>query len=307
MVKSCAWSSIFIYITHIYIFIASSHNCSSGDICNNIEEGRLSGVLFLDLKKAFDTIDHNIAISKLSKLNMSPNVLNWYHSYLENRYQVTRVNGIDSVLRELTCGVPQGSILGPLIFILYLNDLLHSLNVSNIACTGTSHQSIADEMHEELASRWFNEHKILLNLAKTKVISHKLREVAGQDFEYNNISIEVVDRFKYLGIMLDKHVSHLYSKIYPKLKLLGKIRCNIGQATSIYLYNCLLNPLFAFIDYMYNVINSSDAKKLQVFQNNCIRTCLRCEKLTPRLYSRSGIKPLNEQRAEHTCSIVSRD
>ena len=78
-------------------------------IYNNVQEGRLSGVLFLDLKREFDTVDHNVVISILSKLNMSPEVLNWFHSYLTPRHQVTRVNGVDSSLQELVCGVPQSS------------------------------------------------------------------------------------------------------------------------------------------------------------------------------------------------------
>ncbi len=122
----------------------------------------------------------------------------------------------------------------------------------------------------------------------------------------------MVDNYKYLGVLLDaklnfdKHVNYLCGKIYPKMKLLGKIREYIGQDTSIYLYNCLINPLFSFNDYIYGSINNTEATRLQVLQNNCIRTCLRCEKRTPRtvLYEDSGIKPLDEQRKEHTCSVV---
>ena len=140
----------------------------------------------------------------------------------------------------------------------------------------------------------------------------KLKDVTDNHLDYEGNQIEVVEQYKYLGVVLDtrlsfdKHTSYLCGKIYPKLKLLNKIRCNIGQATSIYLYNCLLNPLFSFNDYIYDSINNSDANRLQVLQNNCIRACLKCDKRTSRktLYDKSGVKPLNEQRKEHTSSIV---
>ena len=98
----------------------------------------------------------------------------------------------------------------------------------------------------------------------------------------------------------------MYSKIYPKLKMLGRIRCYIGQGTALYLYNCLINPLFTFSDVVYDTISNTDAHRLQVLQNNCIRVCLKCDKLTLRqvLYEMSGIKPLDVQRKENTCVMV---
>ena len=115
-----------------------------------------------------------------------------------------------------------------------------------------------------------------------------------------------------IGIMLDsklrfdKHVTYLQSKIYPKTRTLGRIRNQIGKGTSLYLYNCLINPLFQFNDYIYDHLTTSDKGKLQVLQNTCIRISLKCDKRTPRteLYERSKIKPLDIQRKEHTAIIV---
>ena len=75
-------------------------------IYKNIQQGRLSGVFFLDLKKAFDTVDYQVVQSILSGLNMSLKVIQWFDSYLSSRYQVTKVNGVDSNFMELACGVP---------------------------------------------------------------------------------------------------------------------------------------------------------------------------------------------------------
>ena len=81
------------------------------------------GVVFVDLKKAFDTVDHDILLQKLALYGIQHHELEWFKSYLSNRSQFTRVNGIDSEVENINIGVPQGSCLGPLLFLIYINDL----------------------------------------------------------------------------------------------------------------------------------------------------------------------------------------
>ncbi len=98
------------------------------NLYSNIDKGETVGVLFLDLKKAFDTVNHSILVSKLSHLGISNEALEWIESYLYGRSQVTFVNHTYSAAGHVDCGVPQGSILGPLFFILYVNSLPEVLN-----------------------------------------------------------------------------------------------------------------------------------------------------------------------------------
>ena len=295
-------------------------------IYDNIHEGRLSGVLFLDLKKAFDTVDHGVVISTLSKLNMSPAVLKWFESYLTPRLQITRVNGKDSNSLNIVCGVPQGSILGPLLFVLYINRLPSVINSdcflyaddTAIVCTGNTVEDIIARMTDELsaAAAWLSDHKLTLNLKKTKAMffgtAMKLKQVEEKQLIFNSTNIDIVESYKYLGIMLDgplrfdKHVTYLQSRLFPKMKTLSRIRCYIGQKTALYLYSTLINPLFTFNDYIYDALSAKDNSKLQVIQNTCLRTCLKADRLTPRneLYATSGVKPLAIQRRENTSGIV---
>ena len=88
--------------------------------CFNIDRKLVNGVLFLDLKKAFDTVDHNILLNKLQYFGLDQPAIAWFESYLSCRTQVCTVNGTLSDARQLTCGVPQGTILGPLLFLMYI-------------------------------------------------------------------------------------------------------------------------------------------------------------------------------------------
>lgn len=93
------------------------------EVLSNMDKGLVNGVVFIDLKKAFDTVDHIILLGKLKSLGISSNNLEWFHSYLSSRYQKTVIGQASSTSRKVSIGVPQGSILRPLLFAIYINDL----------------------------------------------------------------------------------------------------------------------------------------------------------------------------------------
>ena len=112
----------------------------------NIDKGVLNGVIFIDLKKAFDTIDHGILLRKLINYGVDRNALKWFNSYLNGRIQKCDVDGSLSSLCAISCGVPQGSIIGPLLFLIYVNDLLNCLR-------SASANLFADDTNISLSAR----------------------------------------------------------------------------------------------------------------------------------------------------------
>ena len=194
------------------------------EIMKSFDQNLFTLGIFIDLSKAFDTVDHKILTKKLELYGIKNNNLNFFKSYLSDRKQGVSFNNTHSQLKPIVCGVPQGSILGPLLFLIYVNDLylssklLHFILFADDTNLFFSHKNLKTlffKMNAELSkiNEWFKANKLSLNVTKTKFIlflkSSKVDDIPLKlpDLNINNINIKRVNSMKFLGVILDQHLN----------------------------------------------------------------------------------------------------
>ena len=259
----------------------------------NIDIGKINAVIFLDLKKAFDTVDHEILLSKLDSYGISGNSLKWFQSYLENRMQQCSVGGSLSDSRLLTCGVPQGTILGPLLFLLYMNDLPNCLSHceprmyaddTHLTYADNNVGSIESCLSEDLLNvhTWLNANKLTLNMTKTEFMligsGQRLNTIAvSPSLLMNGTRVKQVASTKSLGITIDdklswnNHIEKLTKKIASGIGAMKRVRHLVPTATLHLIYQVLIQPHFDYCSSVWGTCGVTLKDKLQKLQNRAAR------------------------------------
>ena len=228
----------------IYSFDTSSHSVG----------------LFLDYSKAFDTINHDILLYKLNHYGIRGKALEWFRSYLSHRKQFVSLNGSNSNFHSIKCGVPQGSLLGPLLFILYINDFCRSSNVMSFILFADdttlfySHHDpiqLVNIINSELQklTQWIRANRLSLNLQKTKymLFSHTLSSLPSDIF-FDNSPLEKVSNIKFLGVIIDDklswkfHLDKICRIISRNIGVINKLKNCLPNKSLLTLYSSLILP-----------------------------------------------------------------
>ena len=303
-------------------------------VLDNYNRDLHTSCIFVDYRKAFKTLDHQALLQKLKTFGFDQKSINWVKSYLGNRRHAVRCGNILSKENKVKYGVPQGSILGPLYFIMYVNDLITTLLVDGDAeiimyaddtvllTSGITHEGATEKMQRviNIVMQWCNKNKLTINTSKTKhmLISRTggaLTQLSDYRIDVNGTALNNVSMYKYLGIHLDsaltfeEAVNEAYLKANRKLYTLRKIRPYVTAYVANLVYKQFVVPLLDYVDFVVESAPKRAVEQLDKIQRRAVRIIDRGIHPThntvdlERLYN---LRPLTERRRVHHLALMYR-
>ena len=316
ILEKAVYNQIVSYFNKNSLFLGNQSGFRKGHSCEtaiqltiskckqSIDNNKYVIAVFLDLRRAFEIIDRDVLVKKLIYYGFKNGVIKWFKEYLTNRFQCVQVGNTRSTEKPNNYGVPQGSVLGALLFIIFMNDINHveGLEFINlfaddtlIVCTGYDLIEVIARTQKLLKNteNFLNISKLKLNASKTKAMvistAYKIKNlnITNLKLQIDNEDIEWVSQIKYLGFMLDNtlslkaHFDYIHKKISKKLFFFNRISKHLSLFSRMTVFKSIIQPHF---DYCSSVLYLSDAgliQSLQVLFNKGMRTILRCNRYTP--------------------------
>lgn len=293
------------------------------DIAFALDLGHQVDALFIDFSKAFDTVPHHKLLHKLSLILNNPLLVDWIRSFLYNRSQYVSFNLSNSPDASVSSGVPQGSILGPLLFLLYINDIPNSVSVKirlyaddcvlyNVISTPNDHNTLNQSFINfcEWCVRW----QMNINFKKTVVMSfHKHANCSFFNYSYKSTFVPRAYEYKYLGLLFTPRLSwsdHILTTCNKALKKLGYLTRTLRVApkeTKLLTYKSLVRPILEYAATIWNPYKISDNQKIESVQKKAVRFIYR---RYDRMFSPSshlhmlGLTPLSHRRHINSLKLL---
>lgn len=258
------------------------------------KQGQSTSMVLLDLEKALDTVSHECLLYKMIKLGINPSLIKLIRSYLSMRTFQVSMRNVLSKPKSAPAGVPQGSVIGPLLFLIYVHDMPEHRRTNltifaddtSIRCTSKNHRLAAKWIQEHLddLTQYFEKWKIRLNPQKCEAI-HFTKTSNGYDLrlEINGHPIPTVKKVKYLGVMLQTNMKHsehinlvkkkaenIKSKLWP---LIGN-RSALQWSNKVLLVKTLIRPILTYNLHLISDMSESSWKKMEAVVNKALRTAL---------------------------------
>ena len=290
----------------------------------NLDQGNVSHCVFIDYSKAFDTINHDILCNKLVVLGFDRQIVSWCQNYLTNRTQCVKTGDYVSPRLDINCGVPQGSILGPLFFIIYVNDLLELfdpdakvqitlyaddtvLYVSD-KCSSNAATTLNDGLNK--LAEWCVINKLTINVKKTKhmLISPPNAPITPEKIILNGTQLDTVRNYNYLGVLIDDgmtfdmFLSDKYNKVNMRVHQLRKLRKYITSQVANRIYKQTILPIVEYADLMVESGPADKVTRLQGLQDKALQIIDNNKEPNLDMAGLSfvyKVTPLKLRRAEH--------
>lgn len=234
------------------------------EISKALDNKRYAIGIFIDLQKAFDTINHEILLKKLERYGLRGVAGKWVKSYLSDRVQYVQMGEYSSKCLDIACGVPQGSVLGPKLFNLYINDIFNVSQLvkcilfaddTNIFYSNDSFDQLINTVNTELSKikKWMESNKLSLNINKTKLMLFGNYQSKSQKLvDLDGVNIENVPEIKFLGLMIDNklswktHIRHITTKVSKSLAIMNRVKHVLDYHALHTLYCSLILPYLTY-------------------------------------------------------------
>lgn len=325
VLERCIHSHVFSYLQNNHILTPSQSGFIAvnqlitiyNDICLAYDKGITTQSIFFDISKAFDRVWHKGLLKKLEAVGIRGNLHKWFTNYLENRKQAVVIKGSISNYNTITAGVPQGSVLGPLLFLIYINDIVASIESSIKLFADDTSMSLAlrdpnvcaDILNSDLRkiSAWANQWKVKFNENKTELLIFKRDPFINPPLYFGSCTLSEQNSHKHLGLIFqnnckwEDHIHSIIQKVTLLLSCLRSFKYKLSRKALEIMYKSFILPHFDYADIVWDNCTEILSNALEKLHLEGIRIILGSVKGTSHeaLYKESGFCTLKERRKRH--------
>jgi hypothetical protein len=295
--------------------------------CEALDKKKDVRIVFCDISKAFDKVWHAGLLYKLKTFGIHGSLLRWFKSYLSERYQKVVIKGQHSEVGLIRAGVPQGSVLGPLLFLIYINDIT-AITTSNIKLfaddtslyievdSPNSTNMASATLNADLDSlqQWADQWLINFSPSKTKLMTCSFKKLNHPNIQFNQVTLDEVDHHKHLGLTLANnlswtaHINSVLSSVSSMADVLKRLKYSLDRKSIETIYFSFIRPKLEYCSHVWDNCSKRDAEALENFQLEIMRIVTGARKGTSHnlLYQETKWQTLSERRTMNKLKSISK-